>query len=255
MTMRHPVPRITEAFVDSLIFSIGGRRLTNEEKGKDSQNADYLNEEAVIELKIIEEEGLLKTERQEKITPYLLSTLSESNDGTLDVKNLPDDKKRKYYDIIGNPLKGAIKKAGKQIKATKSILSQGNSSGVLIIVNNGYGSLDSQEFEKLSHRFATKDTSQIDLLVCASTRFVTNSFDFTVIPSVTSFEITPRGNLLSFKAFEEKWYNAFETALTNGLRGSPPEHFLNPLQDITWNFGGVQFTLKAPTIPDSRFSR
>jgi len=60
-----PIPRITESFVDSIAQDLGWRRYLDAHTPSDGRlNADYLGNNAIIELKIMKEEGLDKELRQ-----------------------------------------------------------------------------------------------------------------------------------------------------------------------------------------------
>ena len=63
-----PIPRITESFVDSIADDMSWQRYIDAHTPRDGRlNADYLGAGAIIELKIIEEEGLDKAGRQNKL--------------------------------------------------------------------------------------------------------------------------------------------------------------------------------------------
>jgi len=70
MKIFFPIPRITESFIDKAVEKIEGRRLNEGEKSEGIQNADYILPGAVAELKILEEEGLEKKSRQNKIKKF-----------------------------------------------------------------------------------------------------------------------------------------------------------------------------------------
>jgi hypothetical protein len=79
-----PVPRITESFVDLVAHDLGWQRYLNVRTPLEGRlNADYLGDGAIIELKILEEEGLEKAERQGKLAKLL--SLSESNGKEVDI--------------------------------------------------------------------------------------------------------------------------------------------------------------------------
>jgi len=77
---------ISEADIDAIVSKAGGRRLTG------AGSADYQLNEAIIELKFVEEEGFHKEERQAKLDntsnkktqniPHQYSAGSESRDAS-----------------------------------------------------------------------------------------------------------------------------------------------------------------------------
>ena len=93
--------------------------MSEAEKKEGVKNADYLMPGAVLELKIIEEEGLEKKTRQDKIRKLLSDNYILPKTVDIDIKRIPDDIKPEYKKILGGPIKTAVKKAAKQIKDTK----------------------------------------------------------------------------------------------------------------------------------------
>ena len=96
---------------------------------------------AVAELKIIEEEGLEKESRQNKIKKFLSDRYLLPKEVGIDIRTIPDEIKPEFRQILGGPIQTAVKKAAKQIKETKALLKKDLDLGILIAVNNGYGSL------------------------------------------------------------------------------------------------------------------
>ena len=72
-------------------------------------------------------------------------------------------------DIVGGPIQSAVKSAAKQIRSTKEHLGRPDLRGGLIFLNTGYGTLPPELFADLVERYATKDTSQIDIKIAIST--------------------------------------------------------------------------------------
>jgi len=58
---------LTEEIVDEIIDNAGGRRAHSDQAQKKTKNADYILGDTVIELKIMEDEGLDKAPRQAKL--------------------------------------------------------------------------------------------------------------------------------------------------------------------------------------------
>jgi hypothetical protein len=172
-------PRINEAFVDSMIVLAGGRRLTQEECGAGEENADYLIGDCVLELKEIREEVFAddKVSRQHKLAELLIPYFPHQTEIRIDPGILSPEDGRRFDDLIGTPLKTAIKKAAGQIKATKARLKLGDWRGGVIFVNSGSYTIGADRLFDLAKRFASKDTSQIQEVVFIEQGFRTNSFD------------------------------------------------------------------------------
>ncbi len=164
------VPKITEAFIDRIIERMGGRRLTAKECNNDlSRNADYLIDDRVWELKILEEEGLEVDTRQSKLAELFHRPVGPYSTIELDPSTLSEKDRRRYVDIVGGPLKNAIKSASKQIRSTKDHLRRDDLRGGVIVVNTGYGSLHPDLLLPMALRYAEKDTSQVKDVIAIST--------------------------------------------------------------------------------------
>jgi hypothetical protein len=61
----------------------------------------------------------------------------------IDIRTIPEEIKSEFSQILGGPIQTAVKKAAKQTKGTKALLKNKLDPGILIAVNNGYGSFDS----------------------------------------------------------------------------------------------------------------
>jgi len=172
-------PRINESFVDEMVTAAGGRRLTAEERGVDEENADYLLDDFVIELKEIREEVFAddKIERQGKLAKLLIPYYPDDDVIRINPEELTQEDQWKFDDIVGAPVQTAIKKAARQIKATKRRLNLDGHRGALIVVNSGSYTLEADRLFALAKRYASKDTAQVQEVVVIDQGFRTNSFD------------------------------------------------------------------------------
>jgi len=160
-------PAVGEEFMDRVIANAGGRRLTQEGRSVQNRNADYLLERWVFELKDLQEEGLEKIERQEKLAKFY-APRQWGDDVAILPDDLGEDELRRYLDIIGGPIQTQVKSASKQIRQTKAQFGGEHLQGGLIFLNTGYGSLPPALFEMLVERYAKKDSTQIASCVCIS---------------------------------------------------------------------------------------
>jgi hypothetical protein len=77
-------PRIDESFIDRVVQLAGGRRLTEAEAdAQNSRNVDYVFDDSVVELKDMQEEGLLVPSRQDRLAQLLASIDSGEEYATL----------------------------------------------------------------------------------------------------------------------------------------------------------------------------
>ena len=247
-------PRITESFIDRIVLAAGGHRLEGVEANHGrTKNADYLIDDMVLELKILEEEGLEKESRQEKLGELLVA--GRAFDGTslpLSPELVAPESRRRFLDALGGPIKNAVKSASKQIRSTKTHLGRPDLRGGVIVVNSGYGSLDPETFEHLVQRFVKKDTSQISEVICISSWLVSNGFDSVVNFSYWPGEAASDAGKRIRAAYDAQVEECMTEFMRSGMRveGKP----LEPLGPIAFEHGGVQLFWQPPQIaPFSTF--
>ena len=259
MKIFFPIPRITESFIDKAVEKIGGRRLNDAEKSEGIQNADYILPGAVAELKIIEEEGLKKESRQNKIKKFLSDQYLLPKEVGIDIRTIPDEIKPEFRQILGGPIQTAVKKAAKQIKETKALLKKDLDLGVLIAVNNGYGSLPDEEFEKLVLSYARKDTSQIDFVICSTVDHHQGDFDTYVFISSHCYPVTEGLQYSKSEDFIQAVNELFVKAMTYMMQNQMDpklwDSSLPPISDILFEGEGATFFRSAPEVPDSRITK
>ena len=259
MKIVFPIPRITESFIDKAVEKIAGRRLNESEKSEGIQNADYILPGAVAELKIFEEEGLEKESRQNKIKKFLSNRYVLPKEVEIDIRTIPEEIKPEFRQILGGPIQTAVKKAAKQIKGTKALLKKNLDLGILIAVNNGYGSLPDNEFEKLVLLYARKDTSQIDFVICSTVDHHQGDFDTYVFISSHCYPVAeglqyPKSDDF-VQAVNELFGEAMTYMMQNQMDPKLWDNNLPPISDILFEGEGVTYIRSAPDVPDSRFTK
>ncbi len=255
-----PIPRISEGFLDDVVRRAGGERLDkvwNPPPGK--KNADYLFPGAIAELKILEEEGLLKESRQDKVAKLLRALNSSGEDVELNFESLGASVRSELEDLLLEPIQGAVRKASKQLVETRASRRFGDRCAVLIAVNSGYSSLPAELFEGLVLRSCRKDTSQIDFLVCLSVRYHQGSFDAFVFFKRESFSVQRSTIWPEAEAFmhaaTEKFGEAMTVMMRDQMNPNLWEDHLAPVRDIIFERDGVTYVRRAREVPDSRFNR
>lgn len=175
---------------DGFIESLDGVRISNElNKSPSFNNADYLlpKEEVVIELKEIVTEfskqpsfdikfdalmhKLIKKEPDWK--PFLLG-----GDGSF-----PKWFHIEFIKIFRPPLTRILKKANKQIRETKEYYNLKNNRGVVVIVNDGFNSLEPQFIISVISDILVNSYSSIDCMIYVTlNRYI--SFQISDTPSL-----------------------------------------------------------------------
>ncbi len=260
MDVKFPIPNITERFVDNVVFACGGRRLTDEEKNFEKlKNAGYLFEGCIAELKIIEEEGLLKEEKQGNIANIfkrLFPTVEFIN-----IENALGNEqvKQEYFSIIEKPIRKVIRKASKQLKSTHSFLGWDQAEKIIIIVNNGFASIQADDFKKICIKSAKNDTSSIDNIVTISLRVVGNGFDTMTFIDTGAISINKQTHSTIPENIRHEVVNKYAQAMTymmrNQVEASQSKDKASYIKDILFEKHGISFVYPAPILPNSMFEK
>jgi len=239
--------RIDESFMSSVIETAGGRRVVEDDSTQANLNADYLLGNLVVELKDLQEEALEKGPHQQKLAKLFAPYALGRNDVSLDSALLSKADLRTYLDILGGPLQRHVKKASKQVKATKATLGRPDLKGGLILLNTGFGSYPHDLFAQQVERYARKDSGQFDVVISISIWMETNGFDSHVLCKFSPLESdVPEIGALR-KAFDER----FNTMMTDLMRGQLPPDMerASPRRAIGFTVEGLDFHWMPPRIP------
>ena len=237
-------PRVTESFIDTVIADIGGKRLDTDEKNR---TADYRINEWIFELKDLQEEGLQRKERQQKLAELFAPYAEPGTHFQLDPSVLTALDQRRFFDIISSPIQGQVKSASKQIRKTKDGLGNQGLRGGLIYLNTGYGSFSPDEFGPLVERYVQKDTTQIEALLAISTWSISNGFDsyvfFNPYPKNSPHEVV--------RQLQNAFSQRFSEALTKMIQGTlaPGTQLANPLTPVAFTVNGLDFAWQPPIAP------
>ena len=216
------INRIREKDFDYVVETAGGTKINTTGSQPGVLNADYMLNEAIIELKIIREEGLEKQLRQEKIASIFNKTQPGRPVVVLDPNLLSNNDSRAYYNLMEQPIKTAIKKAAKQLKATRTRMG-GNSTTVLVILNDGYTALTKDEFRYVVVNRIYNDTSRIDFAIIGGIYYYSDRFDSFFL---SIFELLPVNLDKTFPSYDvllgawNKWVE--KEYMTSVVRGQKP---------------------------------
>lgn len=258
MNVKFPIPKITEKFVDDVVFACGGRRPNDEEKNYETiKNADYLFERGIAELKIIEEEGLLKEERQGNIAKLFKKIYP--NHEFINISSALNDPqvKRQYFSIIEKPIRKVIRKASKQLKSTHSFLGWEQANKIIIIVNNGFTSISPEDFRNICIKSAQNDSKNIDSIVTICLQVVGNGFDTMTFIDTKSIAINKdrHGDIPEQLRFEavNKYGEAMAYMMGNQIKASKSRDQASYMEDILFEKHGISLIYTAPTISNSMY--
>jgi hypothetical protein len=245
------INRIAESDISLFFGKVGIEPFSEDDTRESSMNVDYFFNDTLIELKIVEEEGLEKEQRQQKVaelfTPY---NLPFSDVCVMDVSKLSLDDYNRYNNLMRTPIKTHVKKAGKQLKISRERRNSANTS-VLFIINDGYGALSHQEFLKIARNCVSNDTSSIDFLVCAGMYFQSDKFESTVS---CPLDILPISGITSFDGevqIRKAWGGLTIEFMNRLMRAKPHEKSSKlPLLDIEFTVGEVTYIKPAPSFSE-----
>lgn len=237
----------SEADFDGVVQAAGGSRIASD------GSADYRLNEAIIELKLIQEEGFEKASRQAKIAALFRAQQPDAPVVVLDPDTLDAALSRDYYNIVSGPMKTHIKKADKQLEATAQRYSP-QPTRVLVIINLGYTALAHDEFQSVCLKCVRNDTTKIDFVVCGGIYLHGDKFDYYLLPRFDLLPINLGRPFPSFDLLLNAW-NSFEERLATAMitQPVPPGQGKLPVIDLSFELGGVCYVKPAPAVPSNVF--
>lgn len=241
----HP---LTEGDLDTILANAGGRRAHPDADRRRKESADYLLGDAVIELKCLNEEGLDKRERQQKLASLFRNPEDDRPVVVIDRDRLPAGKQRQYDAVMRGPIKSAVNAASGQLKQSRSE-SLATTTSILFVVNNGYGALDHKALVKLVADRARNDTRSIDGVVVAGCYFHRDTFDSFFLWPIEYVPINLQRPFTSFERLREAWdehANDFMTAVIRGDLAS--RNAKGPVKDLRFDMDGVTYIKPAPPL-------
>jgi len=217
---------LTEKDFDEIVIDAGGRRYTDDLKIQEL-NCDYVLDDAVVELKIIEEEPIGKKEKQKRLIELFP----------------PNDKqKHKYYRILESPIQKALKKASKQLQVSAKNINA--KRRIAIIMNNGLYMISKDEFQEIAIRKVKNDTSGIDILIICSMYYYSDTFDMNTFFEFKDFKINniEQENKNIIDMLRKSWNKKIEQYMTKQLTNT--NNLIRnkqPIQDLFFESDGIRY--------------
>jgi hypothetical protein len=240
------IKQIAESDIDGIIRSAQGTRF----EGEDS--ADYQLHEAIIELKLIAEEGFEKETRQRKLAELFKAHQTGKPVVVLNPMLLDYWGRREYYNIVGGPMKTHIKKADKQLEKTAKRVNP-KATRVLWIINTGYTALTRDEFKDVSIKCARNDTNNIDLIIAGGIYYHSDGFDQWIHTAFDEFILNVSRPFVSQNVLLQNWAEFLDEGMAEHLRYGPLERGKLPAVDLAFELDGVRFIKPVPPLPPSTF--
>ncbi|MDT0507165.1 hypothetical protein [Novosphingobium sp. MMS21-SN21R] len=242
---------LTEDVCNEIIEAAGGRRAHPDQAERKKRNADYILGDSVIELKILEDEGLSKTERQRKLAEIFTALDPDRPVYVLDRGQLDLKGQRAYDRAMESPIKSAVKSAKGQLIQTRSEVPNTKRS-ILLLVNNGNTALDHGEICELAGRRARNDTDDIDGVVVAGAYLHSDGFDTLALWPIHYVPVSLDQPFPEYDALHEAFHGYAERAMTEAVKdGLSRELTKGPVLDTGFDLDGKTFVKPAPPLGQS----
>ena len=242
------INRLYESDFDGILTNAGGQRTVVDDGRCPEPNADYLLKEAVVELKLVEEEGIEKQSRQRKLANLFHRKWPTRPVIVLDPNVLDARGRRTYYNIMEGPVKTHVKKAAIQLQMTQR--HHPGAPRVLLAVNNGYTALGMHEFESIVVKCARNDTSKIDYVIAAGVYYYSDMFDSFLFAPFLLTAINPAAApFSSFEVLRQAWNDHIERYMKSIILGQIPQREDRPpVIDFSYDVDGITYVKPAPPM-------
>lgn len=238
---------ISEAEIETVIIRAGGTRAHPDADRRSEKGADFVLGSSIIELKILEDEGLDKPERQQKLANLFHGRFPTRPTIVLDPGLLDIQGQRAYDRIVEGPVKTAVSSARKQLQQSRS--EHNARTTVLWVINNGYSSLSHSALIELVARRARNDSSDIDAVVVSGAYFYSDSFDNIFLWPIDCTPIYLDRPFQDFEALRDAW-NGLVSARMTALLHEPTvvAHTKGPVVDLSFRVEGVTYVMPTPPM-------
>lgn len=230
------------------MFAAGGARAHPGSNQQRRPNADYLLRNTLIELKILDDDGLSKPERQQKLADLFRRYGDKRPVVVIDRNRLPDSGQREFDRILDRPINGIIKKARDQLLQSREKFAQVTCS-ILMVLNNGYTALDHDALVELVARRIRLDTNKIDGVVVGGCYHYGDGFDSTFLWPLDYIPINANAPFREVSELERAWYAHAEKTMTALVLGrTPMDSARGPVIDSQFDVDGTTFVKPAPPM-------
>jgi hypothetical protein len=242
---------LTEDSFNEIIELAGGRRAHPDHDRRAARNADYILGDAVLELKILDDEGLSKIERQAKLAALFAALDPDRPVHVLDRQLLDQAGQRAYDRALEGPIKGAVKSAKGQLVQSRSEFPETKRS-ILMLVNNANTALEHDEIVQMVGRRARNDTDDIDGVVVAGAYVHSDGFDTFALWPIDYVPISLDRTFPEYEALRDAFHGHAERAMTDAIiDGLSADMTKGPLLDTGFEFDGKTFVKPAPPLGSS----
>ena len=242
-----PIRALTESDLDLVVEDAGGRRAHPDADRRETVGADYVLGATVIELKMLDDEGFDKPERQQKLAGLFLARDPTRPVVVLDPEQLSDTERRRYRNIVEGPIKTAVAKAKQQMAQSREEHPETTGS-VLWVVNNGYTALDHETLEELVANRARQDTSSIDGVIVSGCYYHSDGFDSVFLWPCSYVPIRLDHAFPEFARLQEEFQGFANTYMTEIMQSATPAGGKFEVRDLAFDLDGVRYVRPAPVM-------
>lgn len=238
---------LLEKEIEAVVVQAGGRLAHPDANKRLQRGADFLLGSSVIELKMLEDEGLDKPERQKKLAALFSEYFPGRPTVVLDRNGLPSDGQRKFDRIVEGPIKTAVSSARKQLEQSRSELQA--TGTVLWVINNGYSSLSHDALLDLVARRARNDSEEIDAVVVSGAYYYGDTFDSFFDWPIDCIPVNLDRPFSGFEDLRSAWNGFAEMRMTELVRNpTDSQDAKGPIVDISFECDGTTFVMPTPPM-------
>jgi hypothetical protein len=242
-TRIHP---LTEAVIDEIVLAAGGVRAHPDHHKLGDKNADYRLGSALVELKILEDDGFGRNERHEKLAALFSARLPGRPVYVLDPQLLTEQGQRDYERAVATPIKNAIKTASGQLYRSRQHFPNTDLS-ILMIVNSGNAALDHDEILRIAVHRVRNDTDKIDGVIVAGAYLHSDGFEANALWPMSYEPVRLAKDFSEFEDLRTAFHDYAERAMTRLVQELPtPAMTKGPVIDSSFDVGGRTFVKPAP---------
>jgi hypothetical protein len=242
-----PIRALTEQDLDRIVEAAGGVRAHPDADQRDREGADYLLGSTLIELKMLDDEGFAKPERQARLAELFSAQEPDRPVIVLDPARLSAPEQLKYRRIIEGPVKRAVAKARTQLIQSRTERPEAKGS-VLWVVNNGYTSLDHDALEEIVSNRVRQDTAQIDGVIISGCYYHGDGFDSVFLWPCTYVPINAAYAFREFDALQAAFQDFAAEYMKALMQQEVPVGAKFPVADVTFDLGCVRYVRVAPPM-------
>jgi hypothetical protein len=242
------VQPIGESAVDEILAKAGGERAHLDADRRQKPGADYVLGDALIELKALDDEGMSKPERQQKLAELFHRYGDRRPVVIVDRDRLPEAGQREFDRILDRPINGIVKKARSQLLQSRSEFRDATCS-ILMVLNNGYTALGHEALVELVTHRTRQDTREIDGVIVGGCYHHGDGFDSAFLWPLDYIPINTNSPFRWFAELKQAWDSYAERTMTALIRGELPIDIgKGPVVDTQFVVNGITYVKPAPRM-------